>query len=85
MMLNAMTASTGGPGTSDQAKRGPGQRQAVGERERGNRRDDAVRAPHQQQQRQNEQQMVEPEQDMLDTEEGSRFASRQAGPVAREP
>ena len=58
----------------DQAKGRPRECNAMGDRERGDRRNDATGAFYKEQQGQNEQQMVDAEQNMLDAEQevGSR-------------
>ena len=68
-MLRAMIASTGGPGHVHPAHRRSDQGDAVRDRERGDRGDDALAAAHDQQQCQHEQQVVDAAEDVFDAED----------------
>ena len=67
---SAMAASTGGPGDVHPSERRGDQCQAVRDRERGHRCDQTPHAIHKNHQRQHEQQVVEPGEDVLDAECG---------------
>ena len=67
-MLSAIAASTGRGGRVTTPKVASAERQAVGERERGDGLEQLPGAAHDQQQAEHEQQMVDAEQDVLDAQ-----------------
>jgi hypothetical protein len=64
----------------EESERGAGERDAVRDRERGDRRDQLARAVDQEQQREHEQQVVDAEQDVLDAEQQGAQLHRSAAP-----